>query len=88
MSALTKRAAAVASIGDIRRRLEVRSGAASPAIAASLRMQRGSPSPFHAGDTNHCPTCGARAWHVGRHVAECAGCGLPLPIVENSYRGD
>ncbi|MEH3041231.1 MAG: hypothetical protein PGN21_14345 [Sphingomonas paucimobilis] len=29
---------------------------------------------------NHCPTCGASQWFVGRIIAECACCGDTLPI--------
>lgn len=59
--------------------------AAAPVIAArygpATRADRGGPAPFHAGSINHCPSCGASGWHVGRHVAECMGCGMPLAIV-------
>lgn len=27
-----------------------------------------------------CPACGHRAWHVGRHSAECGRCGTALPL--------
>ena len=37
---------------------------------------------------NTCPSCHARAWHVGRVTAECAACETVLPIVRGvSIRG-
>ncbi|ALJ14239.1 hypothetical protein [Sphingopyxis macrogoltabida] len=31
---------------------------------------------------NRCPDCHGEAFFVGRVTAECAGCGLPLAIVD------
>lgn len=33
---------------------------------------------YRAGETNHCPGCCGRQWHVGRTSAECARCGHAL----------
>ena len=57
------------------------SSVAVPAIGPTSRASRGGAGAYHAGSTNHCPSCGGASWHIGRHVAECAGCGLPLAIV-------
>lgn len=35
---------------------------------------------YHEGEVNHCPNCAGTHWHVGRKVAECAGCGEALTI--------
>jgi hypothetical protein len=35
---------------------------------------------YRQAETNHCPGCGGRAWHVGRQSAECARCGTAIPL--------
>lgn len=35
---------------------------------------------FTEGQSNACPCCNGRAWHVGRITAECAACEAVLPI--------
>ncbi|MDM7956933.1 hypothetical protein [Blastomonas sp.] len=35
---------------------------------------------YHLGDTNHCPGCGGKSWHVGRMSAECATCETAIPL--------
>jgi hypothetical protein len=43
---------------------------------------------FHEGQANPCPGCGRSQWYVGRSSAECAFCGVALPLAEGiSYRG-
>lgn len=37
---------------------------------------------YHAGDTNHCPGCGGKSWHVGRMSAECATCETAIPLAD------
>lgn len=36
---------------------------------------------YRAGQANHCPGCGRAHWLVGRLSAECAFCGVALPII-------
>jgi len=35
---------------------------------------------YRCGETNHCPGCGRAHWYVGRVLAECAFCGVALPL--------
>lgn len=35
---------------------------------------------YRCGETNHCPGCGRGHWYVGRVLAECAFCGVALPL--------
>jgi hypothetical protein len=37
---------------------------------------------FVLGRANRCPDCHGEAFAVGRVTADCAGCGLPLAIVD------
>ncbi len=39
---------------------------------------------YHIGETNHCPGCGHRHWHIGRATAECANCQTALPLADVS----
>lgn len=35
---------------------------------------------FRMGEANTCPSCGSTQWHVGRQVATCARCDMPLAL--------
>lgn len=54
----------------------------------------GSPRPysvvplFRMGERNVCPSCGTAQWFVGRTVATCARCNMPLCIsMQNASPG-
>lgn len=49
---------------------------------AQTTMLRPAPLCYHEGETNRCPQCQHKAWHVGRSTAECAHCGHPLPLAQ------
>ncbi len=38
---------------------------------------------YYTGESNYCPGCGGRHWHVGRISAQCARCDTALPIAMN-----
>ncbi|ETI64926.1 hypothetical protein C100_04745 [Sphingobium sp. C100] len=42
---------------------------------------------YHVGETNRCPSCTRQHWIVGRMVAECAFCGMALPLEQFSTYG-
>lgn len=44
--------------------------------------ERLAPLCYHEGETNRCPQCGNKGWHVGRVTAECSHCGHPLPLAQ------
>jgi len=51
--------------------------------AVASDMPRNSAVPvFVLGRANRCPDCHGEAFTVRRITAECAGCGLPLAIVD------
>ena len=35
---------------------------------------------YYEGEVNICPSCGHKAFTVGRATAECAKCGRPMPL--------
>ncbi|MCI4588870.1 hypothetical protein MOK15_01940 [Sphingobium sp. BYY-5] len=39
---------------------------------------------YYVGETNRCPSCTRQHWMVGRMVAECAFCGMALPLEQFS----
>jgi uncharacterized protein (DUF983 family) len=45
------------------------------------------PVPLRAGDPAQCPDCGGGQWFIGRHAAECAACGSPLPLADGGPLG-
>lgn len=53
----------------------------TPIHVPILAQTRGYGVVYHAGDSNRCPSCHGRSWHVGRTTAECATCHTALPIV-------
>jgi len=40
---------------------------------------------YHEGESNRCPQCGNKSWHVGRTTAECGRCGHPLPLAQATF---
>jgi hypothetical protein len=42
---------------------------------------KGRQGPFRCGEAAACPDCGATKWLVGRRSAECASCGVALPLM-------
>ena len=58
----------------------------APAYGAKARSTRFAVPLYHAGEVNHCPTCGLTGWSVGRLSAECSGCGMPLSIAPRASR--
>lgn len=36
---------------------------------------------YHEGRDNICPHCYSSSWHIGRVMAQCAGCDLALSII-------
>jgi uncharacterized protein (DUF983 family) len=49
---------------------------------ARASFERIAPLCYHEGETNRCPQCGNKGWHVGRVTAECGHCGHPLPLAQ------
>jgi hypothetical protein len=41
---------------------------------------------YRLGETNHCPGCGGRNWHIGRETAECGRCATALPLAPQGAR--
>ncbi len=41
---------------------------------------------YRIGSVETCPDCGNSQWHVGRQSAECACCGIALPLAEQAVR--
>jgi hypothetical protein len=39
-------------------------------------------------EQNHCPGCGKSHWMIGRLTAECAFCGVALPLVAGANIGN
>ena len=62
------------------RHLRVVTADPPPIVHPHDPSRRGLVVQYHAGEVNHCPGCGRRAWHVGRLSAECAFCGTALPL--------
>ena len=48
----------------------------------NAQAERGYFVAYHPGETNRCPSCNCRKWHVGRVTAECSQCGMPLSIAQ------
>lgn len=44
---------------------------------------RGYHAVYRPGEINRCPSCGMANWHVGRSMAECGFCQMPLAIANN-----
>jgi hypothetical protein len=42
--------------------------------------QRGYAVHYRVNEPNHCPGCGRSHWLIGRMLAECAFCGVALPL--------
>ena len=55
---------------------------------APAPMNNPAPLLYWPGETNRCPCCGAKAWHVGRTTAECAACDHALPLAHAPGCGD
>lgn len=52
-------------------------------VAATAPTVRRPAIPVYAIErANRCPDCHGEAFFVGRVTAECAGCGLPMALVE------
>jgi hypothetical protein len=43
---------------------------------------------YWPGELNHCMACTGTAWWVGRHSAECHGCGAVLPMDRPFQQGE
>jgi hypothetical protein len=72
----------VESAGKSRIRLmQTAFGTARPSFA------KGYSPLYHVGETNRCPSCTRQHWIVGRMVAECAFCGMALPLEQFSTYG-
>jgi hypothetical protein len=42
-------------------------------------LRNRAPAPlYHPGESNRCPGCRQRQWHIGRFSAECGFCGTAL----------
>jgi hypothetical protein len=55
---------------------------------APATLIRPAPVLYWPGETNRCPCCGGKAWHVGRVTAECAACDHPLPLAHQPDAGN
>ncbi|WP_086733771.1 hypothetical protein [Erythrobacter colymbi] len=55
---------------------------------APATFLRPAPQLYWPGETNRCPCCGGRAWHVGRVTAECAACDHALPLAHAPEGGE
>lgn len=38
---------------------------------------------YRPGEMNRCPSCGRANWYVGRSMAECGFCAMPLAICDD-----
>jgi ribosomal protein L37E len=55
---------------------------------APAALTSAAPLLYWPGETNRCPQCSGKSWHVGRAAAECAGCGHPLPLARQPETGE
>jgi len=53
-------------------------------VNATAILRRVAPLLYWPGEVNRCPQCNSKAWHVGRTTAECAHCGHPLPLAQDT----
>jgi uncharacterized protein (DUF983 family) len=56
-------------------------------VNARTCFDRPAPLCYHEGETNRCPQCGSKGWHVGRTTAECSHCSHPLPLAQAVITG-
>lgn len=55
---------------------------------ARTAFDRPAPVLYWPGETNRCPVCSGKAWHIGRVTAECAACDHPLPLAQAPGTGE
>lgn len=57
-------------------------------MTAPVSFARPAPLLYWPGETNRCPCCGGKAWHVGRTTAQCAACDHALPLAQAPDTGN
>ena len=50
-------------------------------ITPNIADARAPVGAFHPGEYQRCPHCNSTQWFIGRVVATCARCEMPMPIV-------
>ena len=44
---------------------------------------RGYHAVYRPGEMNRCPSCGQANWYIGRSMAECGNCRMPLALASD-----